>query len=145
MAFRFVRIVISTGHCYTEGMQRKTFRYRLSPTPAQETALQRTLDECRWLYNRLLVHNHCLAKSITDAAWSAFTEHLMYKAASAGRQVVTVNPAYTSQECSSCHHRQQMPPSERVYRCPCCGLELDRDHNAALNILAVGLHSLAHA
>jgi putative transposase len=92
-----------------------------------------------------MVHNHCLAKSITDAAWSAFTEHLMYKAASAGRQVVKVNPAHTSQECSRCHHRQKMPLSERVYRCPCCELELDRDHNAAQNILAVGLHSLAHA
>jgi putative transposase len=92
-----------------------------------------------------LVHNHCLAKSISDAAWSTFVEYLTYKAASAGRQVVKVTPAYTSQECSRCHQRHTMPLEERVYRCPCCGLERDRDHNAALNIVALGLQSLAHA
>src|SRR5262249_16310094 len=49
-----------------------------------------------------MVHNHCLAKSIQDAAWSQFTAHLAYKAAYAGRQFVAVNPAYTSQDCSQC-------------------------------------------
>ncbi len=89
-----------------------------------------------------MVHNHCLAKSISDAAWAQFRAYLAYKAAGAGRQFVPVNPAYTSQTCSSCKHRQKMPLSERVYRCPCCGLVLDRDHNASLNILALGLQSL---
>jgi putative transposase len=90
-----------------------------------------------------MVHNHCLAKSIADAAWSQFTTYLTYKAASAGRRVVKVTPAYTSQECSRCHHRQKLTLAMRVYRCPCCGLEIDRDHNAARNILALGLQSLA--
>jgi len=89
-----------------------------------------------------MVHNHCLAKSISDAAWSGFFQLLAYKAAWAGRQFVAVNPAYTSQTCSSCGHRQKMPLSERVFKCPCCGLELDRDHNAAVNILGLGLQSL---
>jgi len=89
-----------------------------------------------------MVHNHCLAKSISDAAWSEFFQLLAYKAAWAGRQFVAVNPAYTSQTCSSCGHRQKMPLSERVFKCPCCGLELDRDHNAAVNILGLGLQSL---
>jgi putative transposase len=85
--------------------------------------------------------NHCLAKSIADAAWADLTNTLTYKAEWAGRTVVRVNPAYTSQDCSSCGHRQVMPLSVRRYECPACGLSLDRDHNAALNILTLGLQS----
>jgi putative transposase len=91
--------------------------------------------------NRML-HNHCLAKSLSDAAWSGFFQQLAYKAACAGRQFVAVNPAYTSQDCSGCGHRQRMPLSERVFSCPCCGMVLDRDHNAALNILGLGRQAL---
>ena len=92
-----------------------------------------------------IVHNHCLAKSILDAAWSQLTAFLSYKAAYAGRQYVAVNPAYTSQDCSQCGRRQRLALSERVYHCPCCGLTLDRDHNAALNILRLGRQALASA
>lgn len=92
-----------------------------------------------------MVHNHCLAKSIQDAAWSQFAACLSYKAASAGRRFVAVNPAYTSQTCSACGHRLAMPLGERVYSCPCCGLHLDRDLNASLNIRALGLQSLGLA
>jgi putative transposase len=91
--------------------------------------------------NRML-HNHCLAKSLSDAAWSGFFQQLAYKAACAGRQFVAVNPAYTSQDCSGCGHRQRMPLSERVFNCPCCGMVLGRDHNAALNILGLGRQAL---
>jgi putative transposase len=87
-----------------------------------------------------MVRHPRLAKSISDAAWAAFAAMLSYKAAWAGRSFIAVNPAYTSQDCSRCGHRQKLSLSDRTYRCPCCGLELDRDHNAALNILAVGLH-----
>ena len=87
-------------------------------------------------------HNHCLAKSITDAAWSQFAQHLSYKAECAGRTLVKVNPAYTSQDCHRCGHRQTKKLSDRIHRCSCCGLEMHRDHNAALNILALGLQSL---
>ena len=89
-----------------------------------------------------MVHNHCLAKSISDAAWAAFAAMLSVKAAWAARSFIAVNPAYTSRTCSSCGHRQKMPLSDRVYRCPCCSLELDRDHNAALNIRTLGLQGL---
>ena len=92
------------------------------------------------MVNRM-VHNHCVAKSISDAAWSAFFSHLSAKAEEAGRQWIKVNPAYTSQDCSRCHHRQYMPLSERTYHCPCCLLSLDRDLNAARNILRLGLQS----
>jgi putative transposase len=91
--------------------------------------------------NRMM-HNHCLAKSIADASWSEFFSQLSCKAAEAGRQFVKVNPAYTSQDCSRCGHRQKMPLSERTYHCPCCLLSIDRDLNASRNILRVGLHSL---
>ncbi len=89
-----------------------------------------------------MVHNHCLAKSISDAAWSQFFAQLVCKAEEAGRAFVKVNPAYTSQTCSRCSHRQKMPLSERVYECPCCLLSIDRDLNASLNIRALGLQSL---
>ncbi len=91
-----------------------------------------------------MVHNHCLAKSIMDAAWADFTNNLQYKAEYAGRRFVKVNPAYTSQDCSTCGHRQKMPLSEREYHCSCCGITMDRDHNAALNILALGLQSISN-
>ena len=89
-----------------------------------------------------MIHNHCLSKSIHDASWSMFASVLSRKAASAGRQYIAVNPAYTSQDCSRCHHRQPMLLSDRVYRCPCCGLVIDRDHNASLNILGLGQQAL---
>jgi putative transposase len=92
-----------------------------------------------------MVHNRCLAKSIGDAAWSLFSELLRVKAAWAGRRYIAVNPAYTSQTCSHCGHRQKMPLSERVFDCPCCSLHINRDLNAALNILALGLQGLASA
>lgn len=94
------------------------------------------------IHTNRMVHNHCLAKSIMDAAWSQFFSFLAYKAESAGRKFVKVNPAYTSQDCHKCGHRQKMPLKERVYCCPCCGLSCNRDHNASLNILALGQQSV---
>lgn len=92
-----------------------------------------------------MTHNHCLAKSIHDAAWSQFADLLSYKAAWAGREYVAVNPAYTSQDCSQCGHRQLLSLSNRTYTCPCCGVVLDRDYNASLNTLRLGQQSLASA
>jgi len=89
-----------------------------------------------------MVHNHCLAKSISDAAWSGFFQLLAIKAEWAGRKFVAVNPAYTSQTCSACGHRQKMLLSERIFKCSCCDLVIDRDYNAALNILGLGRQAL---
>ena len=89
-----------------------------------------------------MVHNRCLSKSIHDAAWSQFAQYLSYKAESADRTLVRVNPAYTSQTCSSCGHREVKKLSDRVHNCSCCGVSIDRDHNASLNILRLGLESL---
>ena len=89
-----------------------------------------------------MTHNHCLAKSIVDASWSAFFSQVHSKAEEAGRLYIAVNPAYTSQTCSTCGHRQKMPLDVRVFKCPCCHVQLDRDLNAALNIRALGLQGL---
>ena len=90
-----------------------------------------------------MVKNHCLAKSITDAAWSRFFGCLLYKAECAGRVLVKVNPAYTSQDCSRCGHRHsELKLSDRLYHCASCEQHIDRDLNAALNILRLGLQSL---
>jgi putative transposase len=89
-----------------------------------------------------MTHTHCLAKSIADVSWSAFFGQLRSKAEEAGRQFIKVNPAYTSQTCSKCKHRQKMPLAERAFNCPCCHVQLDRDLNAALNIRTLGLQSL---
>jgi putative transposase len=92
-----------------------------------------------------MTHTHRLAKSIHDAAWSQFASLLACQAAWAGRTFVAVNPAYTSQDCSSCGHRQSLTLADRTYTCPCCGMILDRDLNASRNILAVGQPCLASA
>jgi putative transposase len=94
--------------------------------------------------NRMM-HTHCLAKSIADAAWTQFATYLSHKAAWAGRRYVAVNPAYTSQDCSRCGHRQKLSLADRTYSCPCCGLVLDRDLNAARTILALGQQCQASA
>jgi putative transposase len=85
-----------------------------------------------------MVKNHHLAKSISDAGWAAFLTILSFKAACAGRSVVAVPPAYTSQICSGCGVLVAKGLSIRWHSCPECGTSLHRDHNAALNILALG-------
>ncbi len=85
-----------------------------------------------------MVKNHKLAKSISDAAWSQFAQWLQYFGKVYGKTVVAVVPVYTSQDCSSCGNRVEKSLSVRTHIC-LCGAVLDRDHNAALNILAKGL------
>jgi putative transposase len=81
-----------------------------------------------------LVRNHHLAKSIADAGWSAFLTIRAFKAASAGKQVVAVDPAVTSQRCSGCGVVVHKGLSVRWHACPECGTSLHRDHNAARNL-----------
>lgn len=92
-----------------------------------------------------MVKNHSLAKHIADAAWNKLITTTSYKAEWAGKRVELVNPSNTSQTCSGCGQVVQKDLSERVHRCPFCGLTLDRDYNAALNILRLGLQSVAKA
>lgn len=93
--------------------------------------------------NQMLQDNFkCINKSINDVAWNQFFNLLTYKAENAGKKVIRVNPAYTTQDCHRCGHRQKMELSQRIYSCSCCGLEMDRDLNAALNIKRLGTQSL---
>ncbi len=85
-----------------------------------------------------------LNKSIVDAGWGQFQQYCVYKAANAGRQVLFVNPKYTSQVCSGCGTVKKKTLEERWHSCE-CGTELDRDHNAALNILRLGRSRQASA
>ncbi|NYZ76414.1 IS200/IS605 family element transposase accessory protein TnpB [Candidatus Micrarchaeota archaeon] len=74
-------------------------------------------------------------KQINDAGWNMFANMLAYKAEGAGCRVVFVDPRNTTQECSNCHQIVRKDLTERMHKCPFCGLELDRDINAARNIL----------
>jgi putative transposase len=79
------------------------------------------------------------ALSILDAGWSYLVSRLTHKAESAGREVVLVDPAYTSQTCSGCGVLfEHLSLRDRRIECD-CGVSLDRDHNAAINILHRGL------
>jgi putative transposase len=80
--------------------------------------------------------NHHLAKSILDSGWNALLQYVVYKAESAGRRIVQVDPYLTSQVCSACGEIVKKRLAERIHRCPHCGTTLDRDVNAARNILA---------
>ena len=99
-----------------------------------------------------MLGNHCLAKSISDASWSMFRNVLTSKAESADREVISVNPAYTSQDCSVCGYRPdglegrtKKKLSDRWHNCPMCTASLDRDTNAAVNILNLALRGTSHA
>ena len=89
-----------------------------------------------------MLKNHSLAKSIADAAWSQLVNFTQYKAENADRRCIQVNPRNTSKKCSGCGELVEKGLSVRIHNCEGCGLVLDRDHNAALNILALGLQSL---
>ena len=97
------------------------------------------------LSTKNMLQNHRLAKSISDAAWNQLILNCTYKAEWAGRAVVLVDPRGTSQRCSGCGSVVRKDLSVRVHDCPLCGLVLDRDLNASLNIEALGLESLGYA
>ena len=86
-----------------------------------------------------LVKNHRLAKSISDASWGRFLWWVNYYGDLHEVPVIAVNPCFTTQECSGCGKRVYKSLSVRTHVCPHCGLVIDRDHNAALNILSRAL------
>ncbi len=83
--------------------------------------------------------DHRLAQAIQNASWNRFINMLSYKAESAGMGVYQVDPKDTTQECSNCHNIKQgeerLTPNDRIYHCNICGLTIDRDKNASINIL----------
>ena len=123
---------------------------RLSPTAYRTLACGWHIFMVRWcplggmsgshedLQTANMLKNHHLAKSIADAGWRAFLRILSFKAAEAGKTVVAVPPAFTSQACSDCAVLVHKGLSVRWHLCPDRGTSLHRDHNAALNILRLG-------
>ena len=90
------------------------------------------------------VRNHHLAKSISDAAWTQFRQWVEYFGKVFGVATVAVPPRNTSQNCSNCGEIVKKTLSTRTHVCNKCGTVLDRDHNAALNILEIGLRTVGH-
>ena len=88
-----------------------------------------------------MVKDPLYAKGILDAAWNKLVTYTSYKAESAGRKVILVNPYNTSQMCSKCGTLVYKDTSVRTHNCPLCGLSIDRDLNASINILRLGLQS----
>ena len=85
-------------------------------------------------------------KATMDNGYGQFLNLLEYKLTNRGKLFIKVDKWFpSSQLCSSCGHRQKLELSERIYECPQCGLHIDRDYNAALNILQEGLRLLAEA
>jgi putative transposase len=91
-----------------------------------------------------MVRNHHLAKSISDAAWTQFREWVEYFGKVFGVATVAVPPHGTSQNCSNCGEVVKKTLSTRTHICPHCGHVQDRDHNAARNILEIGLRTVGH-
>lgn len=89
-----------------------------------------------------LVKNHHLAKSISDASWSQFTQWLNYYGKIWDKAVVAVSPHYTSQDCSHCGQRVQKSLNTRTHSCSHCQVEICRDTNATINILKKGMKIL---
>ena len=83
--------------------------------------------------------NKGMKKSYDDASLGRLRTRIADKAESAGRRIILVDPKDTSQICSECGAYVHKDLSVRVHICPCCGLSIDRDVNAALNILHRGL------
>jgi len=123
--------------------KRKDFAHKLSRkiVSDNQVVVFEKLNIKDMMSNHTNVFGHKLNRSIGDVAWSQFMQFTAYKAECAGRTVVFVNPRNTSKQCSRCGQLVEKTLSDRVHRCS-CGLVLDRDENAAINILALGLQSL---
>ena len=115
--------------------QRKDFLHKLSYNLAKDYSMIAVEN----LNIRNMVRNRKLAKSISDAGWGMFRNMLAYKCEKNGGLLIKVEPNFTSQDCSCCHNRIKKSLSIRTHICTKCGTVLDRDYNAALNILQKAL------
>ncbi len=92
-----------------------------------------------------MVKNHKLARSISDVSWSEFFRQLEYKCRWSFKHFIKIDRWYpSSKTCSSCGCTQEMPLDKRIFNCPDCGVSIDRDLNASINIKNLGLHTLGH-
>jgi putative transposase len=119
--------------------QRKDFAVKLARCVIQSNDCVAYED----LRIKNMVKNHCLAKSINDAGWYQFRLWLEYFGKIFGKITIAVVPNGTSQECSGCGTVVKKSLSTRTHVCR-CGCELDRDHNAAINILQKAVSTVGH-
>ena len=124
------RIKVAKLHCKVRN-QRSDFHHKTS---------RKIIDTCGFiavedLNIKGMVRNHNLAKSISDAGWGQFLNYLTYKAEDAGCKIEKVAPHHTSVRCSRCGNPVPKTLADRIHICPFCNAILDRDHNAAINIL----------
>jgi putative transposase len=134
------KVIRALHHAYRRAANRRTnFAHQASRqlVDAYQVMVFEDLDIREMQSNGQRILN----RNIADVAWGHFVQYTTYKAASAGRVVLRVNPRGTTQTCSGCGALVPKDLSVRVHDCPHCGLRLDRDLNAALNILARGLAS----
>jgi len=120
--------------------RRKDFAVKLARCVVQSNDLVAYED----LKVKNMVKNKKLSKSISDVAWRAFRNWIEYFGKVFGVATVAVPPHYTSQNCSSCGKVAKKSLSQRTHQCPHCGFVLDRDWNAARNILELGLRTVGH-
>ncbi|MEH2358186.1 RNA-guided endonuclease InsQ/TnpB family protein [Nostoc sp.] len=120
--------------------QRKEYCKRLAYSVIQSNDLVAYED----LNVKGLVRNRHLAKSISDAGWSIFREWLEYFGHKYGKVTVAVPPHNTSQNCSNCGEKVKKSLSTRTHICPHCNYVADRDVNASINILKLGLTTVGH-
>ncbi|MBD2497318.1 RNA-guided endonuclease TnpB family protein [Nostoc sp. FACHB-280] len=120
--------------------QRKDFAVKLARCVVQSSDLVAYED----LQVRNMVRNRHLAKSISDAAWTQFRQWVEYFGKVFGVVTVAVPPHRTSQNCSNCGEVVKKSLSTRTHVCHHCGHIQDRDHNAARNILEIGLRTVGH-
>jgi putative transposase len=125
-------VLLQKAHAHVRS-QRKDFQHKLAYQLVQN-------------FGRIVVEDlnikglaqAMLSKAVHDVGWTSFLNMLEYKAENAGRQVLKVDPRYSSQECPACHAIKKKSLGERVHQCE-CGLTVHRDHAAALLILGRGL------
>ncbi|WP_242027304.1 transposase [Sphaerospermopsis sp. FACHB-1094] len=120
--------------------QRKEYCKRLAYSVIQSNDLVAYED----LNVKGMVKNRHLAKSISDAGWSTFRQWLEYFGHKYGKVTIAVPPHNTSQNCSNCGQKVQKSLSTRTHVCHHCGFVEDRDINASINILKLGLSTVGH-
>jgi len=134
------RKIVAKLHCKIRN-QRSDFHHKVSRSIIDNYGFIAVED----LNIKGMVRNHYLAKSIYDAGWRQFLNYLTYKAEEAGCRVEKVAPHHTSIICSRCGNSVPKTLANRIHRCPFCNVILDRDHNAAINILLKSTAGIAES